>query len=460
MKRWILVILSSLLVLCLISPTTSAGNLEELLDNWEDGQEKEILGHGFDEESWTASSVKTTNQQGDKVTYSVSYLNYKNVQAFLVALNKVENANGTGVLPYQMFGLHYYTADNQEVYIGALLAFLMVYDDLNNDGIPNTDENKSFVIPFGVGETLNGTYPPDVSAINIKKIGEGHWQFGMHYKNMYALVTPNPFATAIFKVGLIAKFTELKITYNIKINEDTNEVTAETFYTIGQVTELWSFLGPFKKKEDHTNISSNLGLSAVHFVTVFTSKYEVTGNTSGHAVSSGISDEDVVIGIGKDNLRAFKIGFRGSFDLIDETTDKTVRKDEDAINLLLQARPADMNLVRWQLGFSAALFSIFAYALSEDVQDKYTSPRNLAQRSLNPFNKEGFMMHVLWYAVCFPSFEGYRVEHDPVYTAYVNFNPEIAEEDDKKTPGFEAVVLITGILLVALVSKRQKLKPK
>ena len=457
MKSWILAILSILLVLCLISPSTTAGNLKELLDNWEDGKEKEILGHGFDEESWTASPVKTTNDKGDNVEYSVSYLNYKNVQAFLVALNKVENGNGTGVLPYQMFGLHYYTSDNQEVFIGALLAFLMVYEDLNNDGIPNTDENKSFVIPFGVGKTLNETYPPEVSTIKITKKGEGHWQFGMHYKNLYALVTPNPLATAILRLGIIAKFTELKITYNIKINENTNEVTAETFYTIGQVTELWSFFGPFVKEEDPTNISSNLGLSAVHFVTVFTSKYEVKGNTTGHTVSSGIAEEDVVIGIGEDNLRAFKIGFRGSFDLIDETTGNTVRKNDDAINILLQARLADLDLVRWQLGFSAALFSIFAYALSDDVQSKYTSPRNLAQRSLNPFNKEGFMVHALWYAVCFPGFEGYKIEHDPVYTAYVNFNPEFSTEEEK-TPGFEAVILITGILLIALITKRHRLK--
>ena len=87
----------------------------------------------------------------------------------------------------------------------------MVYEDLNNDGIPNTDENKSFVIPFGVGKTLNETYPPEVSTIKIVKKGEGHWQFGMHYKNLYALVTPNHFATALFKIGIIANFTELKI---------------------------------------------------------------------------------------------------------------------------------------------------------------------------------------------------------------------------------------------------------
>jgi hypothetical protein len=444
-------------VLCLVSPSTTAGNLKELLDNWEDGKEKDILGHTFDEEAWTASPVETKNDNGDNVSYTVSYLNYKNVQAFLIALNKVENENGTGVLPYQMFGMHYYTPNNREVFIGALLAFFMAYDDANGDGVPNTGENKTFVLPFGVEKATNGTYPPEASAVKITKKGEGHWQFGMQYKNMYALVTPTPLLPLI---GWIAKFSELKITYDIKFNDETNEVTAETFYTIGQVKELWGYIAGFPPvKTDRSEISLSLGLSAVHFVTIFTSRYKVTGINTGNTVSAGIADEDVVIGVGEDNHRAFKIGFRGDFDLKDEDTGNTITTDEDAINILLQAKLVDLGLVAWQLAFSAGLFSIFAYALSDEVQSKYSSPRDLAEKSLRPFNPQGFGVHALWYAVCFPSWQGYRVEHDPQYTAYVTFNPEISEdEDEKRTPGFEVVILIAGIGLIAMISRKNRFK--
>jgi len=461
MKRWILSILCSLLVLCLVSPSTTAGNLEGLLDNWEDGKEKDILGHTFDEEAWTASPVHTTNDYGDNISYSVSYLNYQNVQAFLVALNKIENENGTGVLPYQMFGMHYYTPNNREIFIGALLAFFMVYDDKNGDGIPNKDENKSFVIPFGVDKAVNGTYPPEVDAIKITKKGEGHWQFGMHYKNMYALVTNNPLLSLKLQTGFIAKFSELIITYDVKFNDETNEVTAETFYTIGQVEKYRGFLlgwpGPEKERAD---IPATLGISAVHFVTIFASKYKVSGNDTGNTVSAGIADEDVVIGVDDDNHRAFKIGFRGDFDLKDEDTGNTITSDEDAINILLQARIVDLGLVAWQLAFSGALFSIFAYALSDDIQSKYTSPRDLATKSLRPINPEGFGVHALWYAVCFPSWQGYRVEHDPQYTAYVTFHPAIMseDEDEKSTPGFEVVIMVAGIGLIALITRKNRFK--
>jgi hypothetical protein len=443
-----------------VSPSTTAGNLKGLLDNWEEGKEKEILGHTFKEESWTASPVKTTNDKGDNITYSVSYLNYKNVQAFLIALNNVENENGTGVLPYQMFGMHYYTPNNREVFIGALLAFFMLYDDANGDGIPNTNENKTFVIPFGVDKVLNGSYTPEVDAIKITKKGEGHWQFGMHYKNMYALITNNPIGSLWLRTGWIARFSELIITYDVKINEETNEVTAETYYTIGQVKELWAFILGIPIKADPADIPSTLGLSAVHFVSIFASRYKVSGNNTGNTVSAGIADEDVVIGVGEDNHRAFKIGFRGDFDLKDEDSGNTITTNEDAINILLQAKLVDLGLVAWQLAFSAGLFSIFAYALSDEVQEKYTSPRDLAEKSLRPLNPEGFGVHALWYGVCFPSFQGYRVEHDPQYTAYVTFNPVSTseDEDEKSTPGFEVIILIAGIGLIAIINRKTRFK--
>jgi hypothetical protein len=291
--------------------------------------------------------------------------------------------------------------------------------------------------------------------VKISKKGEGHWQFGMHYKNMYALVTPAPLLPIL---GWIAKFSELKITYDIKFNDETNEVTAETFYTIGQVTELTAYAGLWKKEESRENISLSLGLSAVHFVSIFTSRYKITGDNTGNTVSSGIAEEDVVIGVGEDNHRAFKIGFRGEYDLIDEETGKTIETDENAINILLQAKLIDLGFVAHQLAIAGGLFSIFAYALSNEVQSKYTSPRDLAERSLRPFNPEGFGVHALWYGVCFPSFQGYRIEHDPQYTAYVTFSPEIGEEDEKRTPGFEIVVLIVSIGLIAIISRRNRFK--
>jgi hypothetical protein len=456
----ILKILCVLVAALLIIPTSV---VSDPFDNWEEGDEVEITGHSFEEEYWTSEVTNETDE--GEATFVISYVNTNDVQAYLVAFKGIETDNSTGTLPYQMYGLHYFTPDGNEVFLSALLAFLMVYDDTNNNSIPSEGEPISYVIPIGIGNSFsNGTYDPVVTPIAAKKIGEGHYQFGMKYENLYAFVSPNPLWSWVFKTGWIAKFSELTITYDITIDSDKGEVKTETFYTIGQVTELWAFIGGFPIEADPADLPETLGLSAVHFVSIFTSKYKVTGETTNHTLSptgTELADENVSIKVGEKDERAFAIRFYGDFDLIDEDTSTTIAEDQSAYNILLQAKFKDLLLVAWQLGFSARVFSVFAYALSDYVQGEYSSPRDLAEKSLRPFNPKGFGVRALWYAVCFPSWQGYRVEHDPTYVGY--FGAAQEGEAEEATGVCASTILIVGFAAVpgiAVVDKKRKRKKK
>lgn len=92
--------------------------------------------------------------------------------------------------------------------------------------------------------------------------------------------------------------------------------------------------------------------------------------------------------------------------------------------------------------------SVFAYALSDYVKTKYTGPLDLAQRSLVPGNADGFNAYPLWYAVSFPQWNGYRVVHDPVYTAYTNMN---AQTEEVNPAGLLVLALIAVIVVAAVV---------
>src|SRR4030067_694923 len=195
---------------------------------WHDGDEEAIFGHTFDEEYWTNSSIEVQNAAGDNLTFSASYVNYEDVQAFLLCLNMVQNANGTGTVPFQLFGMHYKTPEGREVFIGAELAFLMVFDDTFNGTNPGTNglpdpghENISYVVPFGVGAALNGTYVPEAHVHAVQKLGVGHYRFGIQYLNLYAFVSPNFLASMILRTGWIAKFSELTGDYEIKKEKNT-----------------------------------------------------------------------------------------------------------------------------------------------------------------------------------------------------------------------------------------------
>ncbi len=441
------------LMSCLVL-VTSASALPPA--TWNKGDEKALFGHTFDEEYWTNESVKANATTGNSITFSASYVNYHDVQAFLLALNSVQNANGTGSVPFQLFGMHYYTPEGREVFISSVLAFLMVYNDTYNgagpgsNGLPDPgNEAVSYVVPFGIAPLVNASYVPQTVVEPVVKVSTGHYRFGIRYLNEYALVTPNFVGSAMFRTGWLAKFSELSASYDITINNTNGQAKAETFYTIGQVTQLWFFALGVPIPASPRDIPANFGISVVHFVTVFTSKYSgAAGNTTGTTLNTNANaplNQDVLLRVGNDNERAMKIGTSGAFDLINETSGATVRSGQTALAAILSAKAVDLLLVAWQLGFAAGAMSVFAYGLSNYVQSQYSGPLDLAQRSLLPTNNQGFNANPLWYAVSFPRWDGCRIVNDPTLTAYTNIAATSA-----KPPNIEGIVIL--LLIVAVMA--------
>jgi len=413
---------------------------------WKSGQEADITGHTFSEEYWTKESITNTTDDGANASFSLSYVNYNNVQAFLVALNTVTKNSTVGTLPWQMFGMHYYTPAGNENFMVAVLAFLLAYNDTNANGMPDLgNEDCFYVVPFGAADLLKNTsenFVPTVEVAPAQKLGEGHYQFGITYRNLYAKVVD---ANNIFAFWIsaalplyIARFSELSITYDITIDKASGKATAETFYTIGQIDRLWIW-GVQVGREA---LPDNFGISAVHYVATFSSTYNVVGSTSGTQISSGQNkplDENLTLKIGK-NDRAMELGYRGTFDLINESSGQTVQGDKKAYNMLVAARAGETALVAWQAGITLDILCTMAYGLSKDVREKFKSPLDLYQKG-----RTKFWAAALWYAVAFPSWKGYRVVHDPSYTAFFGAPPK----EVKKEP-CKSVILIGGLLALAL----------
>lgn len=441
------------------SPTLAAPT------TWHTGDEAAWTGHTFAEEYWTAD-IHNTTADGANTTFSASYVNAGSVQAFLIAFKEWENNGSKATLPYQLFGMHYLSPEGKDVFLGGVFAFLMAFNDTytvgTGNGLPNPgNEDVYYVLPFGVAKDyVNSSYPPEATAIPATKLGEGHYQFGISYKNLYAKIiganSIGEFWLSTLLPIYIMRFSELTVTYDIKIDAANHTATAETFYTIGEIKDLWIW----GNKTDPHSFPSTWGLAAVHYGVVFTSDYTVE-NATGVSVGAnfdGSVDAGLNFRIGAHD-RFAKIGFRGTFDLFDEQDNGSVTavsSGNQAYSAIVHARPADTALVRWQHGLSADIFSVFAYATSANIRAAYSSPQDLKARGDANFTGDRF-----WYATSFPHFGGYRIVHDPSYDAYYSDPASQAPATPRKgiLPGFEAplaVAAVAGAAAVALGARKRR----
>ncbi|MFX1319150.1 MAG: hypothetical protein ACFE9D_01630 [Promethearchaeota archaeon] len=438
--KWLTFALFGFCLLFFISPVQVGAQPPE---SWVPGSERHFFGHTFAEDSWTNDSIVFESVENASVQFIASYLNYKegprSFQAMLLALGVIENENGTqSTLPYQLFGLHFTTKGGRDIFAGSLLAFLFGFNDTDHNGIPSPGENRFFIIPYGYNEG-NATEPLTVEAIPVTKLGDDHYQFGIRYRNLYGrLVSAN--SEADFLWTLIVpffeiSFSELTVVYDVQVDVESGEITTETYYTIGQVTEF-RFLG-IPVPNFHESLK-DVGIGVAHLGIILTTRYYART-----VPSTPISGTDhTLVNISTDAAgrnRAFAVTTWGTYDVLNESTQpiSLVQSGLPAYSWILTPQPIDLVLLLWQLPISANIFSIFAYAMSAYLQDNFDGPRDVYNNADLIFNGAAF-----WYGTTFPKSQGYRVEYDPVYTAFSNIG---------QATNVLGVVLIGTVVLVALI---------
>jgi hypothetical protein len=439
MTLWVLM----LLVLPFVAmPVSSA---------WTAGDEAAIFGHTFTEEHWTNNSLFVQGEKGNG-SLTTSFVHVGDFDAFLIAFNEFNLTDGTQmIVPYQLFGMHFITPGNQEVFIGAIFAFLLVTNDTiqPDKNLPDVGNEPSWYVVPVANSTMFPGYKPSVQPIPATKLADDHYRMGMHYYNLTCrIVEANTLAGFLATLAipvLQVVISELTIQYDIFIDA-TGEVHAETLYTIGQVKAA-KILGIDVEPSDL--VVPTMEISAVHFLSVFASHYTVVGTTSGNTIASPTDttpmDENVTIEVGS-HERAFDIGFGRSYDLRNETTGTVVNSSLTAINTLLGVRLGDLLLIAWQAPLSAWLFAHMAYGLSTQLRNTYSTVGAMVNNVNTAFTSSNW-----WYGVTFPEWNGLRIQQDPVYTAYTNLAVQ---------PSGGGVVvlllLVVGVLAVVFIIRRRR----
>ena len=444
------VVISLLFPFILVNRTTA----------WEPGDEAEVFGHTFEEEYWTNSSILIEGEEAN-ASLTASYVHVEDFSAFLIAFNMITTPTDDIMIPYQLFGMRFLTPEENEVFIGAIFAFLLAHNDTYGDNdLPDVgNEDAWYVVPVKVKNFWQDV-TSEVEAIPATKLGANHYRFGMRYINMTARIVSSTggFLLTLALPVLTVLISEFVVEYDIWIDSTTGEVHAETIYTIGQVTRA-RWLGLIE--DDPSNlISESMAISAVHYLSVFASKYNVTQSGSGNNIvpptKTTLIDENITIKVG-DSERAFDIGLGRSYALINESTTPwtTVSDSETALNTLLGARGGDFLLVAWQAPLSAWIFAHMAYGLSPHIRTRWNNVQHMANNVGTAFHNSQW-----WYGVTFPEWNGLRVEQDPEYVAYTNVIEETttATTDGDGGAGpliFVAVAALAIIAIVVLFMRRR-----
>ncbi len=442
-----------------------------LVSSYTPGDEAEMFGHTFAEEYWTNDSITVEDENDNVATFTASYVGKDNFSAFLIAFNKlVANDSKEYILPYQLFGMHFLTPDDQEVFIGAIFAFLMVHNEsYGGNNLPDVGNEKAwYILPISSLNPWNDVTPA-VEPIPATKIEENHYRFGMRYTNISARVvdatSPGGFFASLLLPLVTVLFSEIVIQYDITIDPSTGQVHAETLYTIGQVTRARLFLDIFEV-DPREIINETMAITAVHYLSIFTSNYKVTSAGTGNTIQAPTAttpiNENISIKVGDDDERAFDIGLGRTYSLINESTNPwtTMSDNETALNALLGARAGDFLLVAWQAPLSAFLFAHAAYALSEQIRSTYANVGQLVQNAGTAFHNSQW-----WYGVSFSEWNGLRVQQDPVYVAYTNIEEpptttttgtDLTPPDSDGAGGLALLAIIAvGILCLVVVMKRR-----
>lgn len=410
---------------------------------WYPGAERVFFGHTFAEEYWTNSSIMV-NTPNWTVQFIASFVNYNtrngSFQASLVSLGMIENATGFQfTLPYQLFALHFTTPNNRDVFIGALLGFLYAWNETTLDGVPGPGEARWFLIPYGYSEA-NASEPLSIEAIPATRLSEGHYQFGIRYRNLYARLVGTETLEAFLATLLLpiveVTFSEFTVTYNIAVNSTSGEITTETYYVVGQINELRVLGTPLPNP--HAFLKQ-IGIGVAHFVVAFTSEYRTQTRSSTPVHGTDLNLANITTNQGQ--RRAFAVGTRGDYNVYNESTDPftLLNSSLPAYSWILTPQLTDLLLILWQLPISVDLFVVIAYAMSPYLQSRFSSPRALYFQANQTFTGAAF-----WYGVAFPACNGYRIVHDPIYTAYSNIG-------QNRLPAWLGLVVLTAASMIGII---------
>ena len=421
-----------------------------------------------------------------------TYVNYSGLQMLYAGLTNITMALGrlTLTLPIQTFMMHYKSANQSRDVVTAssyvmLLAYNETADTPIHDDSPDRNDTlyASFNIGFDLSSLIDTTDRPGLnSETTIIQLTHSddklEWHWGMTYHNLTAIwwriyIDPNNSSHQEVPIA-VSVYEKLTFTYDLIFNPDNNNATLVSNYVIGRMTNLWvvdkwfwfipvvvhyNSTGCYRlnksKYSDETihqflhrhGISMSIVLFQASAILDHTSKSIVRGqNATDNEI---IVSNDTISTLAEDGEKIFDVdfGLKRTYKLHNYTssTDTTY----NAVTRTTQRSGFAKNPIFHVHTF---LMRYIPLALAHMDETLYEQAKN---HLLNMTYADYF------YIISYPTYSGYRIEHDPTHTAYLAIADGITSNPPNGIGGliFTLVLIIAIIAAISVILKRRR-KPK
>ena len=422
----------------------------------------------------------------------MTYVNTSGIQLFYSGLENI-TTDGSSYLriPAQSVLMHFKTNEtNQDVITASTFLMLMAFNDSSTSlyqGSPDVGDNLYASYSLGFDYSSLGVTLPILNSrtqtIPLVSTSDGlQWSWGMKYTNLTALwwktwIDPNnshfdnslPFA--------VTTYDELTFKYTLTIDPTNNKATLTENHDIGRMRDMligsgivWVHLnstGTYgllgRKLSDQTICnfldSNQIKMSIVNYQTTVTANHNIYSTTSnGQTLNSDeIVSDSAIDTYTDDGNKIFTLDFsaKPTYNIYNYTEDQT---ESTAQNVNALTRTTDATGFATNTGLFKPQINLMKF-LPLVIVHMYPALYQKAIESISDMSKANY-----FYITSYPVYSGYRIRHDPVFTAYISSTPTttsptatISQPNQLRTGLLISIIIIAvvAIAVVALVTRKK-----
>jgi hypothetical protein len=415
----------------------------------------------------------------------LTYVNVSGIQMLYAGLENITLNQTALSIPIQTCMMHYRSRDDlKDVVTASSFVMLLAFsEDVNTIHEQSPDRNDTLYASFSLGCDLAEHFPgaaiprliSTTEIIPLESTDDLTWTWGMRYTNLTAIWwetsidpgkprhDPRPVA--------ISMYDELTFTYSLTLDPETGEAKLSMNYVIGRMIDLWVIwwlilipiplhynstgcygVGGKAKLSDETiyDFLQNQGISMS--IVQFQSTVVLDHTTYSRSNGVNVTDKDVAVDDSKvstfagDGERIFDADFsvKKAYQLFNYTADST---ETDFASYDTTTRTCKVAGYARNPIFKVHTFLMRFIPLVVAHMDPELY-QQAKERLLDMSYADYF------YVIAYQVYDGYRIEHDPTYTAYCSLTTEepSGPTDESAIPTKGGLVLIVGLAAVAAVA--------